>query len=182
MGFDRRAPTSLLIVAITLSAGLVVAGEGAALAQQKPNHWSFEVDAGLWAETSDNERLAFNVNLDYYVEPLFSFGWMTLFTTGGDLTQVAFAPVARWHVPWRAIKIAPLIGFGGIYGDLDEKKGGDSDWSIFIPVGIGAEYPVSKKLALASTLYLNFHDLSLEKGEDNDFFSLALMFGVRFGP
>ena len=169
----------VLALSAVLTALLLVSEERSAYALE--DRLGFGADLGFWADTSDDEVFAMGFNLDYYVDRAFSIGPMVLFSPSGDLTQVAFAPVARFHIRLNAVNIVPLAGAGFIHGDLERKNIDESDTSFYIPLGVAAEYPLGRKLALATTLYVNLHDLELEP-RDDDNVSVALMFGLRFGP
>jgi hypothetical protein len=59
----------------------------------------------------------------------------------------------------------------------------ESDTSWYIPVGISLEYQVVHNIALASTVIVNLHDINLRPAlREEDKTSVALMFGLRWGP
>lgn len=175
------ANPKLRILLVTLVLVITVAVAPGRSAFAFADRVGFGADLGFWADTSDDEVFAMGFNLDYYLDRAFSIGPMVLFSPSGDLTQVAFAPVARFHIRLNAVNIVPLAGVGFVHGDLDRGSIDESDTSYYIPLGVAAEFPVSRKIALATTLYVNLHDLELEP-RDDDNVSVALMFGLRFGP
>ena len=61
--------------------------------------------------------------------------------------------------------------------DIDRN---DTSW--YIPLGLSAEYPINPKLALASILIVNLHDINLQPSLEKDHTSVSLLFGIRFGP
>jgi hypothetical protein len=158
--------------------------EGTAHAQD--GKWGFGTDIGFWAGTTKDTVFAIGFNLDYYLDPAFSFGPMLMITPVGDLTQVAMAGVARYHLRLRSINIVPFAGLGLIHAALDRGSGPSridkNDTSHFIPLGVAAEYQLGPKIALSTTLMINLHDLNLDPPIGQDDNSVALMFGMRFGP
>lgn len=150
------------------------------------NRFGFGADLGVWTGTVDDEKFALGFNLDYFLDPAFSFGPMVLFAPAGDLTQVAFAPVARFHIRLTGVNLVPFAGVGFINANLERGAGPGridrSDTSYYIPLGLTAEFPVSEHVALASSLLVNLHNLDLDPPIGEDHTSVALMFGFRFGP
>ena len=57
-----------------------------------------------------------------------------------------------------------------------------NDTSWYIPLGLSAEYPINPKLALASILIVDLHDINLQPSLEKDHTSVSLLFGIRFGP
>lgn len=173
-----------LAVAATVVIGLSLALSPPAGAQE--NRFGFGADLGVWTGTVDDEVFALGFNLDYYLSPAFSFGPMVLVAPGGDLTEVAVAPVARFHLRLTGITLVPFAGVGFVHADLDRGEGAGridrNDTSHYIPLGLAAEFPVSDQLALSSTLLVNLHHLELDPPVEDDDTSVALMFGLRFGP
>ncbi|MEE9204147.1 MAG: hypothetical protein V3U08_03950, partial [Nitrospirales bacterium] len=107
--------TGTLVGLVTLA--LVVASPKDGHAEA--NQWGFGTDLGFISGTSDGTVFALGFNLDYYLARAFSFGPMLLLAPVGDLTEVAIAGVARFHVPLGAIRIAPFTGLGFVHADLD---------------------------------------------------------------
>lgn len=173
------------LLAVLWSLLLVIGGEDIVLAQD-PTRWGFGTDVGLLSGTVNDTVFALNFNLDYYIDRAFSFGPMLQITPVGDLTQIAIAGVARYHFRTGIVNIVPFAGLGLVHADLDRGSGPGrierNDTSHFIPLGITLEYPVSTKLALATTVMVNLHDLNLDPPVGDDRTSVALLFGVRFGP
>ncbi len=178
----RRGLRFALIVGLVFMA-LSVGGRGLAQAQ---GSWGFGSDIGFWAGTVNDTVFALSLQADYYVDPEFSFGPMMLLAPTGDLTEIAFAGVARYHYRVGSFNIVPFAGIGFVHADLDRGSGpgrvDSNDTSHFIPLGISLEYQLARRLALASTLMVNLHDLTLDPPVGNDRTSVALMFGMRFGP
>jgi hypothetical protein len=150
--------------------------------------WGFGSDLGLTTGTVDNTVFTLGFNLDYYVDRNFSFGPMMLITPTGDLFQVAFAGVGKYHVRLKnGINIVPFTGIGLIHASLDRGAGparidrNDTSW--YIPIGLSLEYQVVHNIALSSTLLVNLHDINLSPSlPEKDSTSISLLFGIRWGP
>ena len=148
--------------------------------------WGFGSDVGFVSGSVDGTVFALNLNLDYYLDRAFSFGPMLQLVPGSDLTQVAVAGVARYHFRTDFVNIVPFAGIGFIHADLNRGSGpgrvDTNDTSHYIPLGVTFEYQLTRKLALANTVMLNLHDLNLDPPVGRDRTSVAVLFGVRFGP
>ncbi len=151
-------------------------------------NWGFGSDVGLTTGTVNNTVFTLGFNLDYYVDRNFSFGPMMLFSPPGDLFQVAFAGVGKYHIRLRNdINLVPFTGIGLIHADLGRGAGparidrNDTSW--YIPIGLSLEYQVQRNIALASTLLVNLHDINLSPSlRESDNTSVSLLFGIRWGP
>lgn len=178
----KKAARPIGVAGLTVIVTILTVG-GPTEAQDR---WGFGTDVGLWTGTAANTRFAIGFNADYYLDRAFSVGPMMLLAPTGDLTEVAFAGVARYHFRAGAINIVPFAGLGLVHASLSRGNGPSSvdtnDTSYFIPLGLTLEYQLARKLALATTLMVNLHDLSFDQPVGNDRTSVALMFGVRYGP
>ncbi|MBI4401187.1 MAG: outer membrane beta-barrel protein [Nitrospirae bacterium] len=178
-----HAGALVTMTVITVIAALVA---GSGLAQAQDNKWGFGTDVGFQSGTVDGTVFSLGFNLDYYLDPAFSFGPMLLLAPTGDLTQIAIAGVARYHYRMRSVNIVPFAGLGLVHADLDRRSGPSridrNDTSHFIPLGVTLEYQLAPKLALATTFMFNLHNLNLSPEVQRDTNSVALMFGMRFGP
>lgn len=164
---------------------LLVAPIEHSLAQD--NHWGFGTDIGVWTGTTNGSVFAMGLDLDYYMDPTFSFGGLVLFTPVGDLTQVAAAGVAKYHLRFsNGVNVVPFAGLGLIHADLDRGNGPTridrNDTSHFIPLGLSLEYQVGPTIAFSSTLMVNLHHITLSPPVPDDNTSVALLFGIRWGP
>ncbi len=168
------------LAASALAATVSLSAAGPALPQE--NRFGFGTDVGVWTGTVADERFALGFNLDYYLGPAFSVGPMVLLAPTGDLTEIAFAPVVRYHIRLTHLNLVPFAGVGFVHADLERGRVDDSDTSYYIPLGLTAEVPVSEHIALAGTLLVNLHNLELDPPVGEDDTSVALMFGLRFEP
>jgi len=180
-----RVTQPRVLVSMALMAIVLIGGWTAPVRAQE-NEWGFGTDVGFWAETADDTLFALSFNADYYFDRAFSLGPMVLFTPAGDLFQVAVAAVARYHIDLKAINVVPLAGIGFVHSELEQGQGASrvdvSDTSYYLPLGIGLEWPMTRKLAVSSTLLVNLHGLDFGSGVGKDGTSLAVMFGMRFRP
>ena len=156
-------------------------------AEPQDPHWGFATDLGLWTGTTNNTTFALGFGLDYYMDPTFSFGGMALFTPVGDLTQIGVAGVAKYHLRLNSgFNLVPFAGVGILHADLNRGSGPTkidrNDTSHFIPLGMSLEYQVGPKIAFSTTLMVNLHHITLSPPVPNDNTSVALLFGIRWGP
>lgn len=156
-------------------------------ADQEGNRWGFATDLGLWTGSTDNTTFALGFGLDYYMDQNFSFGGMALFTPVGDLTQIGIAGVAKYHLRLNSgFNLVPFAGIGFIHADLNRGSGPTkvdrNDTSHFIPLGMSLEYQVGPTIAFSTTLMVNLHHLTLSPPVSDDNSSVALLFGIRWGP
>ncbi len=153
-------------------------------AKAQESRIGFTTDLGVLQGAPDGSHFAMSFGLDYYVDPSFSFGLTTLFTPASSLNTYAFAGVAKYHIRFDRFTLVPFAGIGFIHMNLDRgapTRIDDSSTSHWIPIGVSAEYTVSDKIAISSTFLLNLHRIRLNP-VDRDDTSLALLFGVHFGP
>jgi len=168
-----------------LAAGTAVS---ASRAQADDNRWGFGSDLGLTTGTVNGTVFTLAFNSDYYIDRNFSVGPMMQISPMGDLFQISFAGVGRYHFRLNnGINLVPFSGIGLIHADLDRGTGpgridrNDTSW--YIPIGISLEYQAASNLALSSTLIFNLHNINLSPSlPENDQTSVALLFGFRFGP
>ncbi len=170
---------AILVVGILASAPPVYADE---------NRWGFGSDLGLTSGTVNGTVFTLAFSGDYYIDRNFSIGPMMQISPMGDLFQISFAGVGRYHFRLKnGINLVPFTGIGLLHSDLDRGTGpgridrNDTSW--YIPIGLSLEYQVVHNLALSSTLIVNLHDVNLAPFlPDKDHTSVALLFGFRFGP
>ena len=156
-------------------------------AEPQSGHWGFATDLGLWSGTTNDTTFALGFGLDYYMDPNFSFGGLALFTPVGDLTQVGVAGVAKYHLRLNGgFNVVPFAGLGILHADLNRGSGPTkidrNDTSHFIPLGMSLEYQIGPKIAFSTTLMVNLHHITLSPPVPNDNTSVALLFGIRWGP
>ena len=146
------------------------------------NPWGFGTDVGFLADTVDDTIFTLSFQGDYYLDPEFSIGPQLLISPGGDLTQLTFAGIARYHIPLGSVSLIPFGGVGFVYADLDRGRIDDSDVSYSFPFGTTAAFNITKTISLASTLIFTFQDIDIDRRRQNDNFNVGLLFGFRFHP
>jgi hypothetical protein len=157
-------------------------------AQADEKRWGFGSDLGLTSGTVNGTVFTLAFNGDYYIDRNFSIGPMMQISPMGDLFQISFAGVGRYHFRLNnGINLVPFSGIGLLHVDLDRGAGPGrvdrSDTSWYIPIGVSLEYQAARNLALSSTLMVNLHDIDLSPSiSENDRTSVALLFGFRFSP
>ncbi|MDH3505230.1 MAG: hypothetical protein OEM58_11980, partial [Nitrospirota bacterium] len=107
-----------------------------------------------------------------------------LISPAGDLTQVTFAGIGRYHIPLGAVTIIPFGGLGFVYADLDQgrRNNDNDDVSFTLPFGATAAFKVSRTVSLASTLIFTFQDIDIPNRVSSDNFNIGMLFGFRFQP
>jgi hypothetical protein len=168
-----------------LTAGTAVS---ASRAHADENRWGFGSDLGFTTGTVNGTVFTLGFNGDYYIDRNFSVGPMMQISPMGDLFQISFAGVGRYHFRLNnGINLVPFTGIGLIHADLDRGTGpgrvdrNDTSW--YIPIGASLEYQAAHNLALSSTLIVNLYDINLSPSlPKNDQTSVALLFGFRFDP
>jgi hypothetical protein len=169
-------------------AAILAAAASAPPAQADEPRWGFGSDLGLTSGTVNGTVFTLAFSGDYYIDRNFSIGPMMQISPMGDLFQISFAGVGRYHFRLNnGINLVPFTGIGLIHADLDRGTGpgridrNDTSW--YIPIGFSVEYQASRNLALSSTLIVNLHDINLAPSlPEKDRTSVALLFGFRFGP
>ncbi len=144
--------------------------------------WEVGADIGFLADTVDDEVFTMSFQGDYYLAQNISVGPQLLFTPGGDLTQITFAGIGRYHIPLGAVSIVPFGGIGFVYADYDPGRRDDDAWSYSFPLGTTATFSISRSVSLASTFLMTFQDIDLNNRSNNDNFNVGLFFGFRFKP
>lgn len=187
---SRIAAISLRTISAAGLLALLVMGIalGVPQAQADDNRWGFGSDLGLTSGTVNGTVFTMAFSGDYYIDRNFSIGPMMQITPMGDLFQISFAGVARYHFRLKnGINLVPFSGIGLIHADLDRGTGpgridrNDTSW--YIPIGLSVEYQAVHNIALSSTLIVNLHDINLAPSlPEKDRTSVALLFGFRFGP
>lgn len=181
----KRAIVRGLLSALVLALACTAGGLEAARAQD--SGWGFGTDVGFITGTTNDTVFALNFQADYYVAREFSFGPMFQWVPAGDLKQYAFAGVLRYHYHVNnRFNIVPFAGFGLIHADLDTFRNGAridrNDTSHYIPLGVSFEYQATPRLAFSNTIMVNLHDIDMSPSLKRDTTSVAVLFGMRFGP
>ena len=146
------------------------------------NSWGFGTDIGFLTDTADDTVFTLSFQGDYYIDSEFSIGPQLLITPGGDLTQITFAGIARYHIPMGAVTLIPFGGLGFVYADYERGRNDDNDISYTFPIGATAAFHISRTISLASTLIFTVQDLDFDNRRNSDNLNIGLLFGFRFHP
>ena len=162
---------------------MVMACMGWTISQARAeNYWGFGTDIGFLADTLDDEVFTLSFQADYYLDSHFSIGPQLLISPGGDLTQITFAGITRYHIPLGAVSLIPFGGIGFVYADLERGRVDNDDISYTFPFGVTADFKINRTVSLASTLIFTFQDLDVARRLNSDNFNIGLLFGFRFQP
>jgi len=149
-------------------------------ADQRAERFIFGAGLGLQANTPDGAAFALGLSGDYYFTQGFSIGPLLQMGFTGDLFQLGFTAQAKYTFDLKEIPaLKPHIeaGIGFIYADLDRGRWrSENDVSFLFPLGIGAEYRLTKSISLDNTFLFNFTDLDVR---DTHFFFTWLV-GLKY--
>ena len=166
----------VVFVALTQFAG----AQGVQSKDERAGRFMLGGGLGLQANTSDGTAFAFGFGGDYYLTQGFSIGPLFQFGFTGNLFQFGFSGQAKYTFDLEEIPaLKPHIeaGVGVIYADLDRGRGRSENGASFLfPLGIGAEYRLSKSISVDNTFLFNFTDLDVR---DKHFFFTWLV-GLRY--
>lgn len=146
------------------------------------NNWRFGTDIGYLADTTDDTVFTLSFQGDYFLNSRFSVGPQLLLSPAGDLTQLTFAGIGRYHIPVGAVTIIPFGGIGFVYADLEQGRRDDSDVSYSFPFGATAAFKINQTIDLSSTLIFTLQDIDLNNRKSSDNFNIGMLFGFRFQP
>lgn len=145
---------------LVLAAGVSTCwgGRTAQAAELKPGTWTFGGGLGFLGNTPDGTAFALNFYADVGIAPKLSLGPLLQLGVTGDMSQIGVSGQVKYWlgIPDTAnrLKIVVQGGLGFIHSDVE---GGDTSW--LIPIGVGADYAVTKTLSVTGTFLLNFADL-----------------------
>src|ERR671923_1295803 len=174
-------PSALVLGLLTLSvlslAGIIVPGLAEAdVNDLRPGRWSGGVGAGFLTNTPDGVEFALNGHVDYFPIRGFSIGLLGQSTLGGNDHVFGLSAQAKywWDFPGtcHGVKVVAQGGIGFVGADIDDTDSGVSATytSFLIPVGIGLESTVTKRIAMTAEFLLNFTALGEHvRVEDREF-------------
>jgi hypothetical protein len=157
------------------------------------DQWSSGVGMGFVGNTPDGAaEFAVNGHADYFVAERFSIGALAQYAGAGNDFLFGLSAQARywWDIPGTD-SLAKLVLQGGVgfvragIKDTDSRTA-DTYGSFLIPVGIGIDYAVTKRLAATADFLLNFTSLGETVHTGGREFDLhtnvmpALYLGIRF--
>jgi opacity protein-like surface antigen len=149
-------------------------------ADQRTGRFIFGAGLGLQADTPDGTVVALGFSGDYYLTRGFSIGPLLQMGFSDDLFQLGLSAQAKYTFDLAEIpELKPHIeaGIGFIYSDLDRRsRREEDDVSFLIPLGIGAEYKLTKSISLDTTFLFNITNLNVR--HENFFFTWLV--GLKF--
>ena len=177
----RRALTLLAWVFAVGVAVAVIGGPGPAPAQAADPQAGTLTGGGalgFLANTPDDTAFALNLNFDYHLNHRLSVGPLLQLGFTGDMTLTGLSGQTKY---WLALpgtgdrgKLVFQAGLGFVHADFLQA---DTSW--LIPLGVGFEYALDRRLAVTATFLLNFTDLDTGGGRSTNVMP-GLTFGVRF--
>lgn len=151
---------------------MVQASEGAT------RTWSGGGSIGFLANTPDDTAFAFNLHADRFVSQNISLGPLLQLGFTGNMNQVGFSGQGKYwiNIPEsnNRLKLALQGGLGFIHSDFFRD---DTSW--LIPIGVGADFAISRTVSFTTDFLLNFTDLNTGGGTGSNVMP-GLTFGVRF--
>jgi hypothetical protein len=180
--------SALVLGLITLLAGLAHAD----VSDLKPGGWSGGAGAGFLTNTPDGVEFAANGHVDYFLARSVSVGALGQFAGGGNDSIFGVSAQLKywWDIPGTRSRAKLVIqgGIGFVYADIDDADSGaaDTDGSFLIPVGVGFDYAVTRRVAVTAELVLNFTSLGdtvRVQGREVDLHTIVMpgfYLGVRF--
>jgi len=140
--------------------------------------WSGGAAVGFLSNTPDGTAFASNLHADRFLQRNVSIGPLLQLGFTGDLTQVGFSGQGKYWIDLpqtdNRAKLVLQAGIGLVHSDYFR-----NDISFLIPLGIGADYSLTRTLKLMGTFLLNFTDLDTGPGFHTNVMP-GLTFGIRF--
>ncbi len=140
--------------------------------------WTGGGALGFLANTPDDTAFALNLDFDYRLNHALSVGPLLQLGFTGDLTLTGLSGQAKY---WLALpgtgdrgKLVLQAGLGFVHADFRQ-----SDTSWLLPLGVGFDYALDRRLAVTVTFLLNFTDLDTGGGTGTNVMP-GLTLGVRF--
>jgi hypothetical protein len=144
----------------------------------KAGTWMGGGGIGFLGNTPDGTAFALNLNADGFLNRNLSLGPLLQLGLTGDMTLVGLSGQAKYWIDLpETSNRAKLFVEGGIGFAHADLRGSDTSW--LIPLGVGLDYRVDRKISLTTTFLLNFTDLDLGRGNSTTVMP-GLTFGLRF--
>jgi hypothetical protein len=151
---------ALALGLLALSAGIAHADVG----DLGPGRWSGGAGTGFLANTPDGVEFAVKGHLDHFPARSLSVGLLGQLAGGGNDTLIGASVQVKhwWDLPGtRRGKLVLQWGLGFVGADIDDTDSGVANTysSFLVPLGVGVEYAVGRRVAVTAELFLNFTDL-----------------------
>jgi opacity protein-like surface antigen len=171
-------PAAGILVLLLLLLAQAVAAQPLPPAASRAGTFVFGTGLGLQGDTPDGTAFALGLSGDYFLTHELSIGPLLQMGFTGGLFQLGLTAQVRYSFDLPQIPaLTPRLeaGIGFIHADLDRRGRSVDDTSFLLPFGLGAEYKLSDRICLDTTLLFNFTDLDVR---DESFFVTWLV-GVR---
>jgi hypothetical protein len=191
----RQAPRGFPLVALCVLSlvGTMVRGQAhAQIIEDRTGQWSAGTGIGFLGNTPDGVEFAFNGHADYFLTHRLSVGPLAQYAGGGDDVIFGLSAQAKywWDIPdtnHRA-KLVFQGGLGFVRAGIKDIDSGiaDTHASFLLPIGVGLDYRVTRRLSLTADFLLNFTSLGQTyrtAGREVDLHTNVMpgfYFGVRF--
>ena len=157
----------------------------------RPGQWSGGAGVGFLANTPDGPEFGLAGYADYFVAPRLSVGPLLQYGGVGNdvVAAVSFQAKHWWSIQARGnARLVVQGGIGAIVADIEDSDTGAAvtDASFVIPLGIGLDYAVTRRVALTADFILSVTSLGevvSAGGREVDLHTNvipALFLGVRF--
>ncbi|HJU05438.1 MAG TPA: hypothetical protein VJ692_09825 [Nitrospiraceae bacterium] len=148
-----------------------------AVAEPQEGAWTYGASTGFLGNTPSQTAWAFNAHADRFFSRVFSVGPLAQVALTGPLSQIGLSAQARYWLELpnnTRTRIVFQAGFGFIHTD---RLNSDNSW--LLPIGIGVDHLVSRKVALTADFLINFTDIDPGNGRDRNVMP-GFTVGVRF--
>jgi hypothetical protein len=153
--------------------------------------WSGGAGIGFLANTPDGVEFALAGHADYFLTQRLSAGPLVQYAGAGNDVLVGLSAQAKywWYILESGkAKLVLQGGIGIVWADVEDTDSGAAGTytSFVIPVGVGLDYAVTRRVAVTAGLLLNFTSLGEHVrvgGREVDLHTIVmpgLFLGVRF--
>jgi hypothetical protein len=131
----------------------------------RPGRWSGGAGVGFLTGTPDGVEFAVKGHVDYFLSRSGSVGGLVQFAGGGNDSLLGVSAQIKywWVIPGTRDRGRLVVqgGIGVVGADIEDSDSGvgDTYGSFLIPVGVGLDYAVSRRVAVTAEFLLNFTDL-----------------------
>jgi hypothetical protein len=191
----RSVPFLARVTLIVLSiVGMIVSGLAYGdVNDLRPGQWSGGAGIGFLGNTPDGAaEFGLNGHADYFMTNNFSVGPLAQYAGAGNDFVVGLSAQAKywWDIPGTRTlaKLVFQVGIGFVRAGIKDTDSGTANTyiSFLIPLGVGIDYTVTKRLAVTADFLLNFTSLGDTVRAGGREFDLhtsvmpGLYLGVRF--
>jgi hypothetical protein len=182
-----------LVLCVSSLLGSIVTDLAAAeVNEPRTGRWFGGAGVGFLGNTPDGVEFAFNGNADYFVTHRFSVGPLAQYAGAGNDILFGLSAQAKywWDIPDTGSRAKLVVqgGLGFVRAGIKDRDSGIADTyaSFLIPIGVGLDYTVTRRVSLTADFLVNFTSLGRTyqtAGGEVDLHTNVmpgLYFGVRF--